>query len=96
MKAISKTPLIIVSITAIILLIPLISMQFSSNVNWNIVDFTVAGALLLGAGFSINFLYKRLKNKKYAPLVIAAIIILLLLIWAEMAVGLFGSPFAGN
>ncbi len=96
MKAISKTPLIIVSITAIVLLIPLISMQFSSNVNWNIVDFTVAGALLLGAGFSINFLYKRLKNKKYAPLVIAAIIILLLLIWAEMAVGLFGSPFAGN
>lgn len=37
---------------------------------------------------------KLLKNKKF--LVIAAIVLILALVYIEMAVGIFGSPLAGN
>jgi hypothetical protein len=36
------------------------------------------------------------KNKTYKILLGGAVLILLLLVWAELAVGIFGTPFAGN
>jgi len=46
-----------------ILLIPLIAMQFSDEVNWELADFIVAGFLLLGTGFIIELVMWKVNSK---------------------------------
>jgi hypothetical protein len=86
----------IVLAVVFILLIPFTAMQFTSEVNWTIFDFVVAGVLLLGTGLLIEVAIRMIKNKDYQIGVIAVIIIILFLVWAELAVGIFGSPIAGS
>lgn len=77
-------------------MIPLIAMQFTSEVVWTSLDFVVAGVLLLSTGFAIAYLWKKLAQRNYRYLIIAVLILLFLLLWAELAVGIFGSPIAGS
>ena len=81
---------------ALILLIPLIAMQFTNEVNWELFDFVVMGILLLGTGLVCELVMRTVKNKNYQIGVLAVIIVALFLIWAELAVGIFGTPFAGS
>lgn len=80
----------------LLLLIPLIGMQFSIDVNWTVSDFLVAGVLLLGAGLTIEIVMRTIKKKQTRILLILIIAAILLLTWAELAVGVFGTPFAGS
>ncbi|MCA0151644.1 hypothetical protein [Winogradskyella vincentii] len=91
---ISKRLGIILGIAIVILIIPLIAMQFTSEVNWDIGDFIIAGILLLGTGILLELILT--KSKKHKTLLIVTVIVLLLLIWMEMSVGIFGSPIAGS
>ena len=81
---------------ALLLLIPLIAMQFTDEVNWSFFDFVVAGILLLGTGLALELAIRKVKNKNYQLGIVAAIVLALFLIWAELAVGIIGTPFAGN
>ena len=96
MKSLQKRLGMIAMITASILLIPLIAMQFSEEVRWTIGDFMVAASLLFGVGLLLDFALRQIKRSGYRVLIIVGILILFLLVWAELAVGLFGTPFAGN
>lgn len=87
---------IILSIIVVLLLVPLIAMLFTSEVNWSIFDFLVAGTLLLGTGLACEMVLRKLKTAKYRIAICAVLIAVLLLVWAELAVGIFGTPFAGN
>ncbi len=87
---------LIVLITAIVLLIPLIAMQFTEEVNWNLFDFVVAGALLLGTGLLCDLAIRKITKVEYRVVICTAILLVLLLVWAELAVGIFGTPFAGS
>lgn len=80
----------------LLLLIPLTDMQFSSEVNWSLFDFVIMGFLLLALGFSIRFIRNKKSVLKYPLLMIIAVVVLFFIIWAELAVGIFGSPFAGS
>lgn len=80
----------------LLLLIPLTAMQFSSEVNWSIFDFVIMGVLLLALGFSIRFIRNKKSVLKYSLLMIIAVVVLFFIIWAELAVGIFGSPIAGS
>ena len=80
----------------LLLLIPLIAMQFSSEVNWSLGDFLVMGVLLLAVGFTFEVVLRKVPKKNNRIALMATIIILFLLIWAELAVGIFGTPFAGS
>jgi len=80
----------------LILLVPLIAMQFTDEVNWNFTDFIIAGILLLATGLSLEFILRKVKNLEKRVVLVIGVIILLLLIWAELAVGIFGTPFAGS
>ena len=71
-------------------------MQFTNEVNWTPVDFIIAGVLLLGTGIIFNLVIRKIKNTKYQIAISAAVLIILILIWAELAVGLFGTPFSGS
>ena len=80
----------------LLLLLPLIGMFVSNEVNWSFFDFIIMGILILSFSFGIKQVLKTIKNKKYRILIIGLILILFLLIWAELAVGIFDSPFAGS
>ena len=80
----------------ILLVIPLIAMQFSNEVNWTLSDFVVAAILLFGTGLLLELVLRKIKNTKNRVILAAIIIVLLLIIWIELAVGIFGSPLAGS
>ena len=61
----NKRYLIIFLVTSSILLIPFIAMQLSNEVNWGLLDFIVAGVLLLGAGFIVNFVIRKVPKINY-------------------------------
>lgn len=77
--------------TALILLIPLVAMQFTAEVNWTLFDFVVAGALLFGAGLTFILLARLGNNRPYRLAVGVAVAAGLLLVWANLAVGLVGN-----
>lgn len=79
-----------------LLLIPLIAMQFTEEVNWTPLDFVVAGVLLLGTGLIFDLVLRKIKNNNYRMAIAAALLIVLLLFWAELAVGIFGTPLSGS
>ena len=85
-----KNRLLIISfISVMLLLIPLTAMQFTNEVNWTLFDFIIAGALLLSTGLLCEFAIRKIKNPKYRIAAFTAILAVLLLIWAELAVGIF-------
>ena len=79
-----------------ILLIPFIAMQFTDEVNWIASDFAVAAVLLLGTGLACELVLRKVKKTKHRIALCAGILVILFLIWAELAVGIFGSPFSGS
>lgn len=79
-----------------ILLIPLVAMQFSSEVRWSAFDFLVAGLLLMGTGLLAEWVLRTVKSRTKRLLLVAVLLLVLALIWIELAVGLFGTPFAGS
>ncbi len=89
--------LIIILISAgTVLIIPFIAMQFTEEVNWTFFDFIVMGTLLLLTGVILEVLLRKVTQAKYRILLCVLVIGAFLLVWAELAVGIFGTPFAGN
>ena len=88
----NKRLILIIFTTIILLFIPLIAMQFTNEVNWKVSDFVVAGALLIGTGLMCELVIRKVKVTKYR----IAFLTVLILIWTELAVGIFGTPFGGQ
>ena len=86
----------ILPIVGLLLLIPLIAMQLTNEVNWSFFDFIIMGALLTITGILIGVILQKVKNSKSRLILIITIVMMFFLIWAELAVGLFGTPFAGD
>lgn len=87
---------IIISIVAFLLLIPFLAMQFTDEVNWSLFDFAVMGILLLSTGILLDLVLRKVKTVQNRLLVGFVVLLAFFLIWAELAVGIFGSPFAGS
>ena len=92
----NKRLIAIVLIVVVLLIIPLIAMHFTDEVNWGLFDFVIAGALLLGTGILCELVLRKIKKTKLKIIIFLAILALLFLIWAELAVGIFGTPFSGH
>jgi hypothetical protein len=80
--------LIISFIITLLLLLPLIAMQFTKEVNWTLSDFVIAGVLLFGTGLLCELAIRKIRNTNYRIAAIIAILLVLLLVWAELAVGI--------
>jgi len=81
--------------TGIVLLIPLVAMQLTSEVDWNAADFVVVGVLVFRGGLAYELLTRfagRANRIVIALLLVAALIF----VWLELAVGIVGSPLAGD
>lgn len=87
---------IMFSVVLVLLLIPLIAMQFSEEVSWTVADFVVMAVLLLGAGLLVELVMRKVAKVQHRIFLFVAILIGFLVVWAELAVGIFGTAFAGN
>ena len=85
----------IVLIALSLLFIPFVAMQFTDNVQWTYGDFIIMGCMLTVYMLTINFAPNSLYGVKKS-LLILILRLLFLLLWAELAVGIFCSPFAGR
>ncbi len=92
----SKRLIGIVITVALLLLIPLIAMQFTDEVNWTLSDFVVGGVLLLSTGLICEFVMRKINKIEHRIAICAALLVALFLIWVELAVGIFGTPLAGS
>lgn len=85
----NKRLIVITSTVISLLLIPLIAMNFTNEVNWGFFDFIVAGMLLFLTGISLELILRNIKAKRLKVVFIGTLFFLLLITWAELAVGVF-------
>jgi hypothetical protein len=78
-----------------LLLVPFTAMLFTAQVNWSFFDFVVMGLMLSILALSIEWATRKFRGRN-AWILIAGALLIFVLLWAEMAVGLFGSPIAGS
>jgi hypothetical protein len=86
----------IVAAVAVLLMIPAIAMQFTDEVKWGPFDFILMGFLLLATGLMCEMALRFIKTLPYRIAACVVLLIGLFLIWAELAVGIFGTPIAGS
>jgi hypothetical protein len=92
----NKRIYIIIIVCLALLSIPLIAMQFTSEVNWTLSDFIIMGMMLLFTGFIFEFILRTKILSKYKLILSILLFCIFLFIWAELAVGIIGSPFSGS
>ncbi len=80
----------------LLLLIPLMAMQFIDEVNWTLLDFVVAGVLLLATCLICELVIRKINKIEHRIAICLTILTAFLLIWAELAVGIFGTPLGGT
>lgn len=76
---------------AFVLLLPLLAMQITGEVVWDLADFAVAWTLLVGAGLTYKLVARKMGNIAYRAAVGVAVATALLLVWVNLAVGLIGN-----
>ena len=72
----------------LLLAIPFIAMQFTTAVNWSLGDFLVAALLLVLTVCAIAFVFKKISATVWQIGFCIVIVITLLFVWAQLAVGL--------
>lgn len=80
----------------VLLAIPLIGTMVSESVRWSPFDFLVMGILLTGAGLLLELILRKAPGRSSRVVGIVLLALAFLLLWAELAVGIFGSPLAGS
>jgi hypothetical protein len=80
-----------------LLLAPYIAMQFEvEGVRWTAIDFIAAGIMLFGGGAALEIALRIVKTITYRVIACAVILFALAVVWAELAVGIIGTPLAGS
>lgn len=76
---------------AFLLLLPLVAMQFTDEVDWDETDFIVIGAMLFAACGTVEMAARLSRNTAYRAAVGVAVVAAFLLIWINLAVGIIGN-----
>lgn len=79
-----------------LLTVPYFAMKFTTEVNWTALDFVAAAVMLFSAGLAIEFALRMVTSFWTRIAVCGAILLTLFVVWAELAVGIIGTPFAGS
>ena len=72
-----------------LLALPAVAMQFTAEVDWGPEDFLVFGTMLLVACVACELAVRLIASRAGRLLAVAAIGLAFLLVWAELAVGIF-------
>ena len=62
--------------------------------NWSFIDFFMISFLIYACLFSMRLAYNKINQ--YKKLILWMIFIFFIMLWAEMGVGIFNSPIAGD
>jgi hypothetical protein len=90
-NAVYRSTVRVVLAAAFILLLPLLAMQFTDEVAWDLADFAVAAALLVGTGLVYELAARKAGSIAYRAAVGVALAAALLLVWVNLAVGVIGT-----
>ena len=86
---IARPLLTVAAMTGLLLLVPLAAMQITDEVRWGPGDFLVAGCLLFGTGAGLVVISRSVKRRAHRVSLMAAVLLVLAVVWAELAVGIF-------
>lgn len=76
---------------ALVLLLPLLAMQFTGEVAWDLTDFAIFGAMLVSACGSYELAARVTDNRAYRAAVGVALAAAFVLVWMNLAVGIIGN-----
>jgi hypothetical protein len=76
---------------ALILLLPLLAMQFTEEVAWDLADFAIFGAMLFVACGTYELAARVTGNTAYRAAVGVALAAAFILVWMNLAVGIIGN-----
>jgi hypothetical protein len=76
---------------ALILLLPLLAMQFTEEVAWDLADFAIFGAMLFVACGTYELAARMTGNNAYRAAVGVALVAAFILVWMNLAVGIIGN-----
>jgi hypothetical protein len=88
-QSILKPMLAVACGTVILLLLPMVAMQFTSEVRWGPGDFLVAGCLLFATGAGMVLVVRHTRRTSLRVALIGVLALALVVVWAELAVGIF-------
>jgi hypothetical protein len=91
-----RSSLKLLGITLLLMLIPLMANWLNNEFHWKFGDFILMGAMIYGLGLISLILMNVIKNKILRWIVTGLFFLLFLLIWVELAVGIFDTPFGGS
>ena len=77
--------------TLVLLTIPFLSNIYINDFNWSLVDFIIMSVLIFSCLSFTGFIRKKFSGIKEI-LAIIIVVIVFILLWAELAVGILGSP----
>jgi len=88
---------VIFTVILLLLCIPwLEQLDGKAAFHWTLFDYITALVLLSTFGFGLEYLVRNTKSKKRKFLIILVLTFLFVLLWVELAVGIFDSPIAGD
>jgi uncharacterized membrane protein len=87
--SLGKSLLVVALVTAAILMIPLVAMEYTTEVLWTGTDFIAAGMLLVLTGLVLTFALRKFRTTQSRLVALGVIGLGFLYCWAEMAVGIF-------
>jgi Kef-type K+ transport system membrane component KefB len=54
------------------------------------------GILLFATGLGVDFAVRKTNKPMYRIIAVTVVVLMFLLVWAELAVGIFGTPWSGS
>ncbi|MCJ8154214.1 hypothetical protein MKJ01_10630 [Chryseobacterium sp. SSA4.19] len=91
-----QTTAAIFGIPSLLMVIALAGNHFVTGWDWSGSDFLIAGILLFGTASLIYWIGRFTKTFKTKLIISLIVLAALVLVWAELAVGIFGTSFSGN
>lgn len=88
-RSLGKSISHVAAVTAAVLMMPLVAMQFTGEVDWTGSDFLIAGILLMATGLAVVLASRTVKTTRQRVLAGGLIGLAFVYVWAELAVGIF-------
>lgn len=88
-RSLRQSALVVFGVSGLILLVPLVAMQFTREVDWTLGDFLAAAVLLVAAGMSCVLATRMARSAAQRVAAVTAAVLVFALVWAELAVGVF-------